>query len=73
MSPNINQTLIASSMKQLINQIMIQAYGISQNTKAMPEQLSSIQNISLMRVSLYISLNIKVMLAAGTDLSSIDF
>ena len=60
-------------MKQLINQIMIQAYGISQNTKAMPEQLSSIQNISLMRVSLYISLNIKVMLAAGTDLSPIDF
>jgi hypothetical protein len=39
----------------------------------MPEQASSIQNISLMRVSLYISLNIKVMLAAGTDLSSIDF
>jgi hypothetical protein len=26
-----------------------------------------------MRVSLYISLNIKVMRAAGTDLSSIDF
>jgi len=73
MSPNINQTLIASSMKQPINQTMIPAYGISQNTKAMPEQLSSIQNISLMRVSLYISLNIKVMLAVGTDLSSIDF
>jgi len=60
-------------MKQPINQTMIPAYGISQNTKAMPEQLSSIQNISLMRVSLYISLNIKVMLAVGTDLSSIDF
>lgn len=60
-------------MKQPINQIMPPAYGISQNTKAMPEQASSIQNISLMRVSLYISLNIKVMLAAGTDLSSIDF
>jgi hypothetical protein len=73
MSPNINQTLIALFMKQPINQIMTPEYGFSQNTKAMPGQLSSIQNISLMRVSLYISLNIKVMRAAGTDLSSIDF
>jgi hypothetical protein len=52
---------------------MTPEYGFSQNTKAMPGQRSSIQNTSLMRVSLYISLNIKVMLAAGTDLSSINF
>jgi hypothetical protein len=73
MSPNINRTLIALFMKQPINQIMTPAYGISRNTKAMPGQLSFTQNISPMRVSLYISLNTKVMLAAGTDLSLINF
>lgn len=63
MSLNINRTRIALFMKPPTNRIMIQVFGISQNTRVMQGLRSTTQNTNQTPVSLCTLRNTKVMRA----------